>query len=313
MSRLLLIVSLVLPVFLVIAAGYAVKRTGLIRREVFAGFSKLVFFLALPCLLFKEVSGLDLHAVQSWRIIIHANLITLVFFLLLWAAARLLRWPPPQQGVFIQGGYRSNMAFVGLALCLNAFGREGLAFAAVVLAFTIPIYNILAVVALVLPQHQGLGAGGWKKMLASILQNPLILAVAAGAVFSLAGWRLPSVVDKAVDLVRQIALPLALLSVGGDFEFGAFRRNLAKTGLTAAAKLVAYPALGWLVFSLFRLPPEAVRVAVVLLACPTAVSSYVMAREMRGDEALAGGIVMVTTLFSIVTLIAWLYILGVGR
>ena len=132
MERLLFISGIVAPVFIVMAVGYAIRHFRIVSREAFAGFSKVVFYTALPCLLFQEVSSLDLRQVDGWFIIILINVLTAAFFLMLLFLVRLLGWPGNQQGVFVQGGFRSNMAFVGLALCLNAFGQKGLAFAAVI-------------------------------------------------------------------------------------------------------------------------------------------------------------------------------------
>ena len=110
-------------------------------------------------------------------------------------------------------------------------------------------------------------------------------------------------------MVGGTAPTLGLLCVGAGIDLRKLRAQLRTTSLVAVIKLLLYPAAGWLALHLAGLSGLDVTVPVLIMACPTAVISYIMAREMRGSESLAGAIVIGTTLASLATLLLWLALL----
>ena len=144
-----------------------------------------------------------------------------------------------------------------------------------------------------------------------IVRNPLILGSGGGILLSALGVRLPTMLDMSLDLVGRTALPLALLSVGAGLDVARLRSEWTGAAVTCALKLGVCPALMY--FGLRALGTDGTALAgpVLLAATPTAVVSYVMAREMRGDEQLAGAMVIGTTLMSLPASIVWLLVLGV--
>jgi predicted permease len=215
------------------------------------------------------------------------------------------RSAPSRRGVLAQGTHRSNMVFVGLPVIMNAFGEGVLGPAAVLIGFMVVIYNFLAVLVLTLP-HQSGSPRIWVRTGLEIFKNPLILGSAAGLLFSALSIQLPVSIDRSLEAIGRIAMPLALLSVGADLDIRKLRSELGPASLVAFIKLAVYPGLVYLGLTELGVTGVDLQFPVLIMASPTAVVSYIMAVEMKGDGRLASAIVIGTTLGSLVTISAWL-------
>ena len=303
------ILDIVLPVFLVIGLGRVLGASGMLNPTVNAHLTRLVFYVAAPALLLRSVARTPLgEAVQLDAIGATAG-VTVGMVLVLYLAG--LRMPPSRRGVFVQGAHRSNMVFVGLPVIVNACGEGVLGPAAVFIGFMVVVYNFLAVIVLVLPHRASDESawGAWSKAGVKILGNPLILASGGGLVLSGFEIGLPVVADRSLELVGRIAMPLALLSVGASLDLRRLRTEVGATALVSLLKLVVYPGLvcGGLV--LLGVTGDALLYPVLIMASPTAVVSFIMAQEMKGDENLAAAIVIGTTIASLLTISGWLALL----
>ena len=221
---------------------------------------------------------------------------------------------PSRRGVLAQGASRSNMVFVGLPIVVNAFGDEALGPAAVLIGFMVVVYNLLAVMLLTLPHKaddRGLRSL-WGRTFLEIVRNPLIIGSGAGILCSAAGIGLPVSVDRSLDMVGRIAMPLALLSVGAGLDFGRLRTDLGLSAVMCFIKLVVYPGLVCGCLVLCGISGVELKSTVLIIAAPTAVVSCIMARELKGDEQLAAAIVIGTTVASLVTISGWLVFFRFG-
>jgi predicted permease len=301
--------EIVLPVFLVIGLGFGLRRLGVIRDEANAALSRLVFYVAAPALLLRGTSrGLSDSGARLPALAAVAGAMILTAAVVYAIAAKA---SPARRGVLTQGCFRSNTIFLGLPLVLTAFGDAALGPASVLIGVMTVVENLLSVLVLTLP---GLGRRAPDPALARrtalrIGANPLILACAAGLLYSRLGVGLPGAIDRSLELVGAIAAPLGLLCAGAGLEFGRLRAELPAAARVSLVRLVAHPALVWLALRRLGLTGVERDVPVLLMACPTAVVSYVMAREMEGDAPLAAAIIVGTTAASIVTLIGWLALL----
>ena len=306
MSALMDIVDVVLPVFLVIATGWLLRVFGFVDGGINAFLSRLVFYVAAPALLLRSTALSPLRETVDLRALLVIAGVTAAVSAVAYLAAG--RSSPARRGVLTQGALRSNMVFVGLPVVANAYGERVLAPAAVLIGFMVVVYNLLAVLVLVLPHRRGDGSAWrvWGETAWKILRNPLILACASGIALSALGIGLPESGDRALDLVGRIAMPLALLSVGASLDFGRLRAELAPALLVSLIKLVIYPALVWGGLRAVGLEGMELGVPVLIMAAPTAVVSCIMAQEMRGDERLAAAIVIGSTVASLLSISAWL-------
>jgi len=305
MIELLEILAIVLPVFLVIGVGFVLGRTGFVDERNRSSLSRLVFYLAAPALLFRSTARTPVHDTFKPEILLVTGGASLLLAALVYWTTR--RFEPARRGVLAQGAHRSNMVFFGLPIVLFTFGESALGPAAVLIGFMVVVYNLLAVVVLVLPHRSDNQGGGVRAATAlEIVRNPLILACGAGLLVSAAAIPIPTPLDRALELLGRIAAPLALLTVGAGIDFRRLKGDFGPAVAVSACKLILYPALIYAGLLLVGAGETERQVTVLILASPTAVVSFIMAREMKGDEQLARAIVIGTTLFSLFTTSAWL-------
>lgn len=313
-GRAMLVLNSLAPVFLLIALGAVLQRTEFVSRGFLIEANRVTYWLGLPALLFSQLVS-SLHQAQGAGGLLGAmlagtGLVVLAAYPLAW----LLRVPGGALGTFVQGAFRGNLAFVGLPIVFAlpdapVAGGLGLRQAAIlVVAPTMVFYNVAAVVVLVLSQH----AFGWRTIRPIVRQlatTPPLLATLAGCAFAFAGWTLPPALDRALASLGEMALPLGLLGVGGSLVGlkGADLALRAPLG-SALLKTCASPLLGWVAAWWFGLSAAETLLVLILMACPTAIVSYTMVIELKGDERMASTTIalsVLTSLGSLVAILAW--------
>jgi predicted permease len=196
---------------------------------------------------------------------------------------------------------------VGLAVVFYALGPGGRGSASVLAGFLILFQNVLAIVIFTIST-----AGGRKPDIRSagkFLLNPIILATILGLASSASGFDMPGFATRSFEIVADMALPLALLIIGGSLKT-APARSIQLVGLSTILKLVVLPLMGLLIFRLIGVEPIQAETAIILLASPSATVTYVMASEMGGKPDLAAAAVTISTAFSIFTYMLWIGIMG---
>jgi malate permease and related proteins len=303
------ILTIVLPVFLVIATGSVLKVTHLADAGFLFQLNRMVYFLALPSLLFYKISTADFSA--SFNVSLMLGLLGSISagFILSYACGVFLAYPPSVLGTFSQGAFRGNLAYIGLAIVYNAYGEKGLASAGILLGFLVPAMNFFAIVALLLPHQngdRGMGTGFWVRQIGG---NPLIVSSFAGIAWSFFRLPMPKVMDSALHIITGMALPLALISIGASFSWEKLRGDLKITVLATVFKLVLLPFLAALVLLLLGVRGQDLAIGVLFAGTPTATAAYIMAQQMQGDAELSGSIIMLSTLLSVLTYTIALYCL----
>lgn len=304
------ILNIVLPIFLVIGLGYSLRRVGFLREETRGALSRLVFYVSAPALLARATASNSLDQTFNPPVF----LVVIVVSILIGAGTYIVcfRSSSSRRGVIAQGAFRSNQVFVGLPVVIYAYGEESVSAVAVLISFVVIIYNFLGAVLLILPQQDK--SVQMSTILArtslGVLRNPLIIACIMGILFSLTGLGLPLALDRALALVGRTAAPLALIVVGAGIDFHRLRNDLRTTILVSLVKTILYPALVFIGLKMLGLSGPDLRLPVMIFASPIAVVSYIMARELGGDEKLASSLVVGSTLISLVTIICWLVFLG---
>lgn len=304
------ILHAVLPVFLVIAIGAGARRFRFIGQEFIDTANALVYYLLLPALLFYKIGTSNFREAFNAPLVAGGYAATVATFLLATLLSRRLGVPPAAQGAFVQGAFRANLAYVGLPIVFSAVGDAGLRKAGILLGFMVPLLNILAVTALLLPHGT---ANGRKENLLRVLRqlatNPLILSSFLGIAWSGFALPLPRLVGNTLDILSSATLPLSLLCLGGSFSFQRARSGFRVAALAASMKILLLTAVGIAVYRWLGLSGEDLRVGAIMMGCPTAVVTYVMASQLGGDTDLAGSIVVVSTAASAVTITGWLVFL----
>jgi len=304
------VLASILPIFLVIALGVAGARRGWFPAQFIEPANRLAYNLAIPALIFRSVAKAPLaEALQPLPMLLALVSVT-VGWLLAVAVARLAFGQSPAKNParasFIQGSIHGNQAYIGLAVVYYALGQAGLHAAALVVAVIIITQNLLAVVSL---HHWGSGPVQGSSPVKAVLLNPIIMASAAGLVYSLAGLPLPAVLDQSLNILAGLGLPLALLIIGAKLSAGRLSGNRRELTLIAILKLLAMPALGWGLLALAGQEGLPLKVTVILLASPTATISVIMAGHLGGDARLASENVTLTHACSALTYSLWLMLL----
>jgi hypothetical protein len=303
----MLVLNVLAPVFLLIGLGALLQGTGFTSPGFLKEANRVTYWLGLPALLFSQLVQ-SYHSAQGATALLGTIFAgTAAVMLLAYGAGLLLRVPGPALGTFVQGAFRGNLAFVGLPV-IYAFpdtpvlgGLTLRAAAVLVVAPTMVLYNIGGVIVLLLSQHT-FGWGMLRPLLRQLATTPPLLATLAGLGFAAAGWTLPAAVAKTFDALGEMALPLGLLGVGGSLvtvKLGAaWRRPLA----SALLKTVVSPLCGLGLARLWGLGPVESRLIAIFMATPTAVISYTMAVELKGDESIAAGTIVLSVLTSLAAL-----------
>jgi len=311
---LLTIINILSPVFLIVFLGWALARSGFLSRGALQEVNGLSYWFGLPALLVHKIASAspELEAVTGLIAVLTAT--TLFGIAAASAAAWAMRLPRSAVGTFVQGVFRGNLTFVGLPVVLYAFSGAGSAGASAessaLLAFgpAVVLYNILAVAVLLVPGEAGRGSGTVRRAVYGLLTNPILLACIVGLVLSLGGIRLPSLVERTLSAVGQMALPLALICIGGSLYWTRVRGEFGRAGAGAVMKVAVMPAAGLCLAWWLGLSPEHTRIVGILLACPTASASYLLATQLKGDGGLASSIIVLSNLLAVPALVVVLLV-----
>ena len=317
-------VNAVFPVVLMTLLGYVLQRIGFLSKEFIRVGSKFSFKVLMPCMLFVNVYNIENFASIRWDVVIYCIVILLVIFVLGLVSAVMTTNIPERRGVILQGTFRSNMAIMGLSLASVLGGPEAIATSAIVSAFTLPVMNVLAVIALTIfvkPDDASKVSVG--SILKGIITNPIIDGILVGMVFLL--FRALQIrifgrvvfalndqlkwVYTALSNIKTMASPFALMILGAQFDFSASKGMLREIIVGSVWRIILAPALAiGIAVLLSKYTPilnfgvNEYPALIALFATPAAVSSAIMAGQMKNDQQLGTQLVVWTSVCSIPTM-----------
>ena len=306
MATYVYILTALAPVALVIVLGFFLRRQHFLDIEVWNGLNRLVYWVGLPVLLFSKVATSGVVSGVAMKMFLVLFLATVCIVGLSILAGSAFGISRQSFGAFIQASFRGNLAYIGLAIVffsveVNSPGRaqQLQSLAVVAIAPLVPIYNILAVVALT----TGSGGGGdtlekCRNAVVNIAKNPLIIACAAGFLVKVTGISIPAPFLRTFDVIAQMALPLALLGVGASMAVTRIQHNVGVAFSSALLKVVGTPLITFLLCMVFNVTSVERQIALLFAACPTAVSSYVLANALGGDEEMSSVCVVFSTVLA---------------
>jgi predicted permease len=296
------------PVFLVVMLGYCLKALRVLDEEAIRSLSRFVYYVAIAPLMFQSIASTDFNVAFDAKVVLSGMFVLVLFSAAVYLLASL--WlPAAQRGVVTQGASRSNLVFVGFAVFVDLYGRDVIPKTAVFVAFQALVVNVLAVVFLLLPYHSLSRSANWLRLVRETALNPVIIGSAAGMVCSGFSLKVPFPCARTLDWIGQTALPLAMLTVGASLGGSKIGNKAALVSLTCLLKLALLPAATLLVMRALGVRGQPLSMAVILFASPTAVISYILTRELGGDEELASAVVMVTTVISPLSMTLWVVLL----
>ncbi|WP_201583972.1 AEC family transporter [Psychrobacter jeotgali] len=309
-------ITIVLPNLFLMGLGFFMKKRGEVSQTFIDQASYFVFNYCLPALLFFSVVDSEVDYAKQITLIAAGILITFILFIGAELYAKRFVSDPADQGVFVQGIFRSNMAIIGLATVANAYGEKGLSIGAVYMGIVTILFNILAVITLsrVSKSAEDTWTSRTLMVVKKLFTNPLILALLAA--FAYKALPLPpitGVIHTTGDLLAAVALPLALICAGASIDLKSMFRLSGLSMQASIGRIVIAPIVAIVVGLSFGLTGVHMGVLFLMVASPTAAASYVMAKAMGGNDVLAANILAFTTvvgLFSMAIGAALLRVFG---
>lgn len=303
-------VTVVAPICIYILLGILVKKLKWIGETGLNQTNKLIYNLFFPMVMFVNVYKSNLEESFNIKLVLFLFIMFSIVFIILCLLIPLIVKEKPKQGSVIQGIFRANSILYAIPITVAIYGDEKAGVASVCVALIVPFLNILCVILL---ENKRGNKANFGKIVLSIIKNPIIIGAVLGLVVKLIDIRLPGVLENVAVEMKDLVTPLALILLGAGLNFGNIRKNKFYLILVCVSKLIIVPSIFVIVGYLMGFREVELATIFALSSVPTAVSSYVMAKEMGADGPLAGEIVAFTSTFSIITIFLWVLVLtGIG-
>ena len=293
----------IVPLFLIIAVGYTVKRLGWIGPEEVRRFNKVTFYTFMPVMLFYNIYTSDFSQAVRLPYALFVVGAALGMVAVSFAVTLLAEKMPERRGVMIQAAFRSNFVLLGLPIAAELLPDSNLGVTALMVAIVVPIYNMMSVV--VLEYFRG-GKPRAGEVLLAVVKNPLILGSVAGLLVQALHITLPEVLVSFAGKMNSAATPQILLLLGASFETREIARYKKELLVCVGLRLVVFPGALLTLSMLMGLRDIEFVTVLAMTAAPTAVNSFNMAQQLGGDSQLAGSAVVVSTAASFFTLFVWI-------
>ena len=326
MDSLIYALSAVSPIILMVVIGYMLKKLGFMNEDFAKAGNKLVFRVFMPVMLFLKIYRISDLSDINFTFILFAVVALLVIFTLAIPASIFIAREKNRRGVLVQASFRSGYSLIGIPLAQSLYGEEGAMAAALLSAAVIPLFNVLAVISLCALGSDSGERVSIKKILLGIVKNPLIIGIASGlaaigirTLFVQWGveFRLANVtpVMEVIQYISNLAIPLALLVLGAQFEFSAVSSLKREIIFGTVVRTVIVPVFALsIAYFCFKedLGKAQFAAFVSLFATPVAVPSVPMVQEMDGDVTLAGQLVVWSTLAAAFSVFLASFLLRLG-
>lgn len=294
------------PIFVIILLGWSLKSWGFLSPDLIGPLNRMVFYLAIPAMIFREVARASFHS-HFQPLLLGCTLLPLVaIFVFTLGVGFLFSIPRREFGTFLQSSTHGNIGYIGLAVAYYFLGKDGFTRASILAAFVMLLQNFLSVLGLQAFATRSASSHRLLFFAEKIIFNPVILSAMAGIAFSLFRIPVPVPIDRILSIISGMALPLALLVIGASLSFGLIKSHLRSAVGAGFIKLILLPGLGVWLYQRVGLSAVQFIPGLILLAAPSATITYVMAGEMQGSTELASAAVSVNTLLSAATFIFWL-------
>lgn len=328
LENLLYSINTVMPLLLLMVVGFFCRRIGMFDDTFVKKGNNLVFRVFLPVLLFKNVmqaSGTDASTIRVFLFVVCG--IT-ALFLMLFIIIPIIEKDNRRRGAMIQAIGRSNYALFGIPLVTLLFPNEDVSVASILVLATVPLFNIYSTIALQvynLPDDLSKKLEGEEEkqrkkkaaahIIKGILKNPLIIASVSG--FVVYKLQIPFLCSPDADNfilttisnLAKVATPLALVLLGGSFDFSKIHGNIKPLTITLLGKLIISPLIFVTLAVILGFRGPALGAILITFASPAAASSYPMAQQMGSDAELTAEHIVFSSTLSVLTVFLFIFVL----
>lgn len=305
MQGFLLSIRVVTPILLMLCVGMLVRRLGWVDEKTLNVMDRLGFKLLLPTQLFYSLYRAEWNVSVYGKPLFASIIIILIILALALLIFGRLEPDPKRRGPVIQCEIRVNFVIFGMAIIASLYGSENTGLIAIMAAIIIPLTSTIS--AILFEVYRG-GRVKPTMLLLNIIKNPYLIGAALGLIFLLLRIPLPQPVEKRSAISAAWPPLIALLCWAAASTFPASAITAVLCGWRCWVKrhhptcVHSTGGVGWL-------PRDALAALAVMLACPTAVSGYTLANQCGADGELAAQLIVVTTLFSVVTMFLTIWVL----
>ncbi|MFQ1702118.1 AEC family transporter [Loktanella agnita] len=305
------LINIILPVFLVIGFGYLAVWKGYFSDDAVNGLMKFAQGFAIPCLLFRAISTLDLKQDFDLSLLVTFYAGALAGFVTGLLGARYLFGRDWEDSVAI--GFCclfSNSLLLGLPITERAYGATALEANYAIIAIHAPFCFAIGITAMEIARNRGGSltqlAG---KVLNGMFRNALIVGITLGFIVNLGGIPMPGVLTDALDLIIRAALPAALFGLGGVLYRYRPEGDMRAILFVVAISLGMHPMIVWGLSHWFGLTVNEIRSAILTSAMAPGINAYLFANMYGKARRVAASAVLIGTGLSILSIWCWLYVL----
>lgn len=298
------VIETIAPIFLIIVFGYILQQKGFLKAEFIQEANRFVFLFSLPVLIFIGIMKSDVKDISLTNIL-SVIIPTMAILCIAFFLALAMGLKKGTLGSFVQTSFHGNITYIGLAVLYYMLGDDGLKKGSLLIGFLILINNTLAIAIISWTSRKYTNI--WKS-LASITKTPLIIATIVGMVLLYLAVPVPRLLMKSMGILANIALPMALIIIGASMSLSTLKSSFKLSWIISCMKLMVLPFLSFLFCYFYAIPPLDALPGIILLATPTATTSFILANELGGDTELASGVITLSTLLSPLVFAFWMYV-----
>ena len=297
----------VFPLLAFMLLGFFLRSIKLLDEKTASGINKLVFKVFLPLSIFQSIYNADIRSSFDIKVALYVALTCILAYIIIAQLFRRSEKDPAVRPVMVQGIHKANYNLLAIPIVTSFFGNE-IGMTAVLIIIITPIVNICSTIAF--ESARG-GSASLPKMIKKIILNPMVLSSLLGLLVNISGIKIPALImSSVVSKLAAMATPAAMLALGAGFNVSSVKKWLKHLGVVCAGKLVIMPLLLVAGAALLGIRGADLIAVLIYSGSPTAVNSYSTAVSMGGNEELAGEIVAVTSLLSVITLFCFLTVMG---
>ena len=303
MAYFLISFEIIFPLLVYMSVGYFIKRIKMAKEPDFDAINRMIFHIFLPLKLFLDIISSDFKAAFQIKLIGFNLAGILICFLLFSLIVPRFIKDRRTAPVVINGISRGNFVIFGLSVAANIYPGRNLGVVSVLAAFTVPLFNIASVVLFELYRGEKATV---KKLLIEIIKNKFVLAALIGGIAAFLNVKLPYLLLNPLSSIASLAVTLALICLGASFSFRSMKKYIKVLAVTSLFRLLIIPCIFISAGVLIGYRDIELSAIMLLFGAPAAAASYPVAKEMGGNYELAGMIIAVTSVASILSMLMWI-------
>jgi predicted permease len=306
------IADLILPVFAVIVTGWVVGYTGYLSRTLSDALIHFAYNIAMPALLIVTIAQEPGPSLINWRFLVAFGGGSLLCFVLVLGVMSLqVSRSLASRTMHGMAASMTNTGFVALPVLQAIYGQRAVLPAAIATVFVAVVMFPTTVILLEADQRDARGSRmAPMTTVKHVVLNPMVISTLIGMLWSALDIRMPRPVVTYLGIFADALTSCALFAIGLGLSIDGLRANIRRSSLLSAVKLIIMPLIVYGLSLFLRLDPLYTIAAVICAAVPTAKTVYILAGEYHCEEMTVASTISMTTLVSIISLMAWMYALS---